>query len=112
MPSDPNYVLSVYPEGKEDSDDISKGASSIARLERAQHQCKMALEQQRLREEEVEYQQLYLNYVHKASEHASIQRKVVMNVHCQSYKSHAGEVPIWACKLCQMVGEVVYLTMK
>ena len=56
MPSDPNYVLSVYREEKEDSNNTSKGASSMARFERAQHQCKVALEQQRLREKEVEFQ--------------------------------------------------------
>ena len=46
--SDSNYVPLVYPEEKEDSNDTSKGASSVARFERAQRQCKMALEQQRL----------------------------------------------------------------
>ena len=48
---------------------ISKGVSSVARFERAQHQCKMALEQQRLQEEEVTSQQLYLSHVYKAFEH-------------------------------------------
>ena len=59
VPSDPNYVPLVYPEEKEDSDDnLSKGASSMTRFERAQHRCKMALEQQRLQKEEVTSQQL------------------------------------------------------
>ena len=48
MPSNPNYVLSVYPVEKEDIDDTRKGASSVARFERAQRQSKVALEQQRL----------------------------------------------------------------
>ena len=48
VPSNPNYVPSVYPEEKEDGDDTSKGASFVARFERAQHRCKVALEQQRL----------------------------------------------------------------
>ena len=52
VPSDPNYVPLVYPEEKENSDDTSgKGASSVARFERAQCQCKIALEQHRLQEE-------------------------------------------------------------
>ena len=67
--SNPNYVPSVYPEEKEVSNNTSKGASSVARFERAQHRCKMALKQQRLREEEVESQRLYLNHVQKAFEH-------------------------------------------
>ena len=41
----------------------------MAKFERAQHQCKMALEQQKLQEEEVESQRLYLNHVCKAFEH-------------------------------------------
>ena len=48
VPSNPNYVPSVYPEENEDSDDTSKGASFVARFERAQRRCKVALEQQRL----------------------------------------------------------------
>ena len=36
VPSDPNYVPSVYPEEKEVSDNTSKGASSVARYERDQ----------------------------------------------------------------------------
>ena len=48
VPSNPNYVPSVYPEEKEDSNDTSKGASSVARFEIAQRRCKVALEQQRL----------------------------------------------------------------
>ena len=48
MSSNPNYVPSVYPEEKEDSDDTSKGASFVARFERAEHRCEVALEQLRL----------------------------------------------------------------
>ena len=36
VPSDPNYVPSVYQEEKEVSNNTSKGASSVARFERAQ----------------------------------------------------------------------------
>lgn len=43
VPSDPKYVPSVYPEEKEVSDNTSKGASSVARFEKAQRRCKMAL---------------------------------------------------------------------
>ena len=59
-----------HPEGKEDSNDnISKGASSVARFERAKCRCKMALEQQRLQEEEVTSQRLYLSHIYKAFKH-------------------------------------------
>ena len=37
VPSNPNYVPSVYPEKKEDGDNTSKGASFVVRFERAQH---------------------------------------------------------------------------
>ena len=41
----------------------------MTRFERAQHRCKMALEQQRLQKEEVTSQQLYLSHIYKAFEH-------------------------------------------
>ena len=41
------------------SDNISKGASSVARFERAQRQCKMALEQQRLQAFEHDHGSLF-----------------------------------------------------
>ena len=48
VPSNPNYVPSVYPEEKEDGDNTSNGASFVARFEKAQHRCKVALDQQSL----------------------------------------------------------------
>ena len=98
MPSDPNYVPSVYPEEKEVSDNTSKGASSVARFQRAQRRCKMALEQQRLQEAEVKSQQLYLNHVQKTFEHdhGSLFKhsKEVSNECTLSQLQVTGEVPL------------------
>ena len=59
----------MYPKYETLHDSSDSGARSLARFERAQHRCKMSLEQQKTREKEAESRQLYLKHALNAFEH-------------------------------------------
>jgi len=73
VPTDPNYVPSVYPwkdsDDNEDDTDLRQGSSSVKRFQRAQRRHEMTIEQQRSLEEEEKVQQLQLQRIQGAFNH-------------------------------------------